>query len=43
MIIFSGIAADIENRCESTVLDYACDWFVPPDQLKHILKSSFPF
>lgn len=23
---------DIENRCESTVLNYTCDGFVPPDQ-----------
>ena len=33
-IVFSAIATDIENRCESTVLNYACGCFVPADQFK---------
>lgn len=34
MVMFSGTATDIENRCESTALNYPCDCFVPPDQFK---------
>lgn len=34
MLMFSGSATDIENRCESTALNYACDCFVPPDQFE---------
>lgn len=31
MVVFTGIATDIENRCESTVLNHT---YVPPDQFK---------
>lgn len=33
-LMFSGSATDIEKRCESSALNYACDYFVPPDQLE---------
>lgn len=34
MLVFSGSATDIENRCESTALNYTCDCLVSPDQFE---------